>query len=80
MAFEYSVEAKVGGKLREVFAELYDIHIDRWDEVINIDWVGHYYFDDDGEVVTLPDDYVLAVDYKLHQGYADAIYQERVSG
>lgn len=80
MTFECSVEVKVGGKLREVFAELYDIHIDRWDEVINIDWVGHYYFDDDGEVVTLPDDYVLAVDYKLHQGYADAIYQERVSG
>jgi len=80
MVDDYSVEVKVDGKLREVFAELYEIYIDKWDEIINIDWVGHHYFDDDGEVVTLPDDHVLAVDYKLHQEYADTLYQERVSG
>ena len=80
MVDDYSVEVKIDGKPREVFAELHEIYIDKWDEIINLDWVGHFYFDDDGEVVTLPDDYVLAVDYKLHQEYADTLYRERVSG
>jgi hypothetical protein len=79
MGEEYSVEVEVDGKVREVFAGLYGCYIHRWDEVIDLDWVGHYYYNEDGEVVTLPDDYVLAVDYRLYQVHADTIYQERIS-